>query len=219
MFGGGLPSDLRIGAAYRHQPWRAAFGAEFSRISYGVAGQAGVSETGLGAEWRAKDYLALRAGVGGIGNQVRLTFGLSAFYNDWRLDYAFGTHPVGLTNRFSMSYMFGQSEGAEDRVPAAVEKAPAGNIPAPQSPQPGRSADSIFQESSALYAAGNYAGAWGKAAEALKIDPRHWQSWQMIGNCQYALGDKAGAMTSYRASLQLNPDNPGLKAWLDQQTQ
>ena len=28
--------------------------------------------------------------------------------------------------------------------------------------------------------------------------------------------DKAGALVSYRYSLQLHPDNPDLKAWVDQ---
>jgi tetratricopeptide (TPR) repeat protein len=86
-----------------------------------------------------------------------------------------------------------------------------------RAPASAATADSLYQESAALYAAGNYAASWGKAAAALNLDPRHWQSWQMIGNCQYALGDKAGAMASYQNSLQLNPGNTALKTWLDQQ--
>jgi Flp pilus assembly protein TadD len=76
--------------------------------------------------------------------------------------------------------------------------------------------DAEYQAAEQLYRAGDYDGAWRRSAAALQVNPRHWQSWQMIGNCQYAKGDKAGAITSYGYSLQLNPDNPSLKAWLDQ---
>ena len=47
-------------------------------------------------------------------------------------------------------------------------------------------------------------------------DANHWQAWQMVGNCQYELGDKAGALVSYQRSLDINPDNPTLKQWADQ---
>jgi tetratricopeptide (TPR) repeat protein len=108
------------------------------------------------------------------------------------------------------------SAGTPQSAAPAGQPTQAATTPAPAA-APAASADAIFQQASELYAAGNYNGAWGKAVDALKVDPRHWQSWQMIGNCQYALGDKAGAMTSYQTCLQLNPDNPGLKTWLDQQ--
>jgi len=38
----------------------------------------------------------------------------------------------------------------------------------------------------------------------------------MIGNCQYAKGDKPGAIASYRNSLQINPGNTALKTFTDQ---
>ncbi len=55
----------------------------------------------------------------------------------------------------------------------------------------------------------------GKLYAAIQLDPNHWQGWQMVGNCQYAKGDLPGAIVSYRRSLSLHPDNPGLRTFLD----
>lgn len=76
-------------------------------------------------------------------------------------------------------------------------------------------ADARYREATTLYAAKDYAGAWGRAAEAIKLDPRHWKAWALIGNCQLARGDPAGARKSYQASLAINPDNAPLKGWLE----
>jgi hypothetical protein len=37
----------------------------------------------------------------------------------------------------------------------------------------------------------------------------------MIGNCQYAKGDRASALQSWRRALAIHPDNPGLKAFVE----
>lgn len=79
-----------------------------------------------------------------------------------------------------------------------------------------QAADQEYQTGAALYAAGKAAEAWQHASAALKLNPGHWQAWQLVGNCQYAQGDKPGALVSYRYALQLHPDNPDLKAWVDQ---
>ncbi len=88
---------------------------------------------------------------------------------------------------------------------------------AKQSPQPANAsgADAAYTEAVRLYTAGDYRGAWAKSAEALKADPSHWQSWQILGSCQYALDDLPGAAQSFRYALQLHPDNPPLRALLD----
>ncbi len=82
-------------------------------------------------------------------------------------------------------------------------------------PQPGSGAIRIYEEALSLYESKQYDAAWAKTYAALKADPDHWQSWQLIGNCQYAKGDRQGALASYRRSLAINPDNPGLKAWIE----
>ncbi len=80
---------------------------------------------------------------------------------------------------------------------------------------PAGAGDEPYTAANALYATGNYDAAWGKAYEAVQVDPGHWQAWQMIGNCQYAKGDKPGALQSYRQSLAIHPDNPGLRTFVD----
>jgi len=77
-------------------------------------------------------------------------------------------------------------------------------------------ADQAYQEALQLYGAGNYSAALPKAEAAAQADPKHWQAWQLAGNCRVALNDNAGAITEYGYSLSINPDNPQLKAYVDQ---
>jgi tetratricopeptide (TPR) repeat protein len=99
--------------------------------------------------------------------------------------------------------------------PLEPSSTPAPAKPAVPAPQ-GVNVDAEYQVCVQLYNAKDIDGAWRRAAAALNANPRHWQSWQMIGNCQYAKGDKQGALSSYRYALQLNPDNPSLKTFVDQ---
>jgi len=99
---------------------------------------------------------------------------------------------------------------------SAASPAPARQAVAAQPAPTGGSSEADYQVSVKLYNARDYDGSWRSAASSLKANPRHWQSWQMIGNCQFAKGDKAGALASYRYALQLNPDNPSLKSFVDQ---
>jgi len=82
----------------------------------------------------------------------------------------------------------------------------------------GRPPDSAnaYEEALAAYNAGDYTGAWRRLEAFLKANPSSWEGWQLLGNCQYAYGDRAGALKSYEYSLQLNPDNAQLKAWAEQ---
>jgi len=103
-------------------------------------------------------------------------------------------------------------------VPAA--SAPAKPPPsAASAPVPSGAAaatpSSDVQAASALYASGDIDAAWRKAAAVLTADRTNWEAWQIVGNCQYAKGDRAAAQVSYRESLRLHPDNPQLKAFAD----
>ncbi len=77
-------------------------------------------------------------------------------------------------------------------------------------------ADQLYQTAVAQYNAGDYNGAIKNAEAAAQADPQHWQAWQLDGNARYALGDKQGALTVYKYSLQINPNNPQLKTFVDQ---
>jgi len=77
------------------------------------------------------------------------------------------------------------------------------------------SVDESYKKAGELYAAGDYTGAWSKASEVVRAKPDHWEGWQLLGNCQYAQGDKTAAISSYEYSLSVHPDNPQLKAWVE----
>ena len=77
-------------------------------------------------------------------------------------------------------------------------------------------ADQAYTESTQLYSAGNYSAALAKAEEAARIDSQYWQAWQMAGNCRVALNDQKNAIIEYDYALAINPNNPGLKSYVDQ---
>src|SRR6476646_9183922 len=84
---------------------------------------------------------------------------------------------------------------------------------------PGRAspqADALYQSAVAKEAAKDHAGAIKDAEAAAAADPALWQAWQVDGNARIALGDQAGAIACYRNALQVNPNNPSLKAYVDQ---
>lgn len=65
-----------------------------------------------------------------------------------------------------------------------------------------------------LYGKGDYKGALALAGKVTTERPGAWRSWQLMGSCQYALGDRAAALSSYKYSLAINPNNPGLQSWV-----
>lgn len=76
-------------------------------------------------------------------------------------------------------------------------------------------AAALYAAAKVKYTAGDYRGAWKDSADIIRQDPRDARAWQLLGNCQYKLGDTAGALKSFGYSLQFNPDNPALKSWVD----
>jgi TolB-like protein len=96
----------------------AGAGYSIPRGRYGSAG--------LGADWWPVPLFGVRLGAVGLGGKddIRLTGGISALWKGIGIDYALGTHPLGMNHRFSLSYAFGRPPVAAvaDRpepVPAA----------------------------------------------------------------------------------------------------
>jgi len=99
-----------------------------------------------------------------------------------------------------------QNSPAWQAVPAPVQ---------PTTPAPVFDVDGAYRKAAELYTAGDYTGAWGKASEVVRAKPDHWEGWQLLGNCQYAQGDRKAAISSYDYSLALHPDNPHLREFVD----
>lgn len=64
------------------------------------------------------------------------------------------------------------------------------------------------------YQARQYDSAIQEYNAALARNPNNDKAYQGLGNCYYAKGDKAQAVDAYKRSLQINPSNTGLKAFL-----
>ncbi|MCH8181396.1 MAG: tetratricopeptide repeat protein [Proteobacteria bacterium] len=227
-----LPAMAKAGASYLYS------GSLRLALDVGY----GLSEQQLwvagGGELTPYSFLALRAGYKHFGADQGLTgvSGLSAGagfrFGPVGVDYAY--QPFGdlaLSHRFALLYGLGPSD-AEIQRKQWQEQLRTGVSTLGDAREPGSGAlarrvppaesavraDGEYQTAVGLYSVGDYDGAWRRATAAVQAHPRHWQAWQMIGNCQYAKGDRAGAVTAYRQSLELNPENVELKAWVDQLT-
>lgn len=66
-----------------------------------------------------------------------------------------------------------------------------------------------------LYQHGLYAQAISDFKSATKADPSLWQAFQAMGQCQYGMGDQAGALASFDKSLKIHPANPNLRAFVE----
>jgi tetratricopeptide (TPR) repeat protein len=58
----------------------------------------------------------------------------------------------------------------------------------------------------------------GSFNNALKLDKSSATAYQGLGSCYWAKGDKTNALTYYKYSLQMNPNNPSLKSFVDSQS-
>jgi tetratricopeptide (TPR) repeat protein len=62
---------------------------------------------------------------------------------------------------------------------------------------------------------GQYAQAVSAFQKVTQEDPDSWQAYQGMGSAHLKLGDKDAALHDYQRSLDLNPDNPPVKAVFD----
>jgi len=134
-----LPFEIRAGAATRI--WKIGAGAEYAMPT----GRKGNLMAGL--EYWVIDLLALRAGVAGVGDTggTRVTAGLTGLFRGIGLDYAMGTHELGLSHRIAVSYAFGgvpparpvvvrEPEPEPEPKPAEEDKASGEAVKAPEEP-------------------------------------------------------------------------------------
>lgn len=66
-----------------------------------------------------------------------------------------------------------------------------------------------------LYQAQRYREAMASFQQVTAQNPLNAKAVQYIGNCQYALGDRAAALASYKQALQLSPGNQALSDFIN----
>ncbi len=231
--GGSLPASARVGAAYE-TPWAWHPVASLDAI-VGLGGQPfGVA---VGVEAKPTSFAALRLGYAwhpddqGLGPLAGLAAGLGCTFRSFGIQYAF--RPAGelaplksvgagfglaMVHRIALTYGVPPAASRSspevatltDTVPARAGSTPATAVQPAVSP-----GDTAYRAAAAAYAAGKIDTAWVQAYAALKADPAHWQAWQVVGNCQYAKGDVPGALVSFHRSLDLHPDNPALRGFVE----
>jgi len=208
--GFGLPSIARLGGVYEFPE---IFNSRISAdVTQGITDER--TAVCLGVEGYPHAIIALRLGYrlslrdDNLGGLSGLTVGLGTHWKGVGLDYAFQPYgALATSHRLALSW-----GGYSRKDNVASYSQPVGEAVKISS---ARSAEDAYKESVSLYTAGNYDGALSSSREAVSIDSKYWQAWQMVGNCQYAKGDRSGAIEAYRKSLESNPDNPQLKGFMD----
>jgi len=78
-----------------------------------------------------------------------------------------------------------------------------------------QSAVSTYNEANALAKSGQWEPAAQKYEAATQADPNLWQAYMGLGNAYHNLGRDPEALKAYDKSLELHPDNPTLKAYVE----
>jgi len=126
-----LPQETRAGIFWRYEPLGLGAGAE-AVMPAGLA-----ARIGLGAEWWPVPMFAVRAGFrSNDGGSPNISAGLSAVFKGFGLDYSFTSSELGGTNRFVLSYGFGEVMGATAAAPGEARAEEAVKEPEPASVKP-----------------------------------------------------------------------------------
>lgn len=76
-------------------------------------------------------------------------------------------------------------------------------------------AEDDYQKGLSFYQQKQYDQAIVYLREATNLAPDSWQAYQALGNALYMSGDKKDALDAFDKSLDINPNNPQLKAFAD----
>ncbi len=74
----------------------------------------------------------------------------------------------------------------------------------------------LIEDGVDMFKEGNYREALDRFLKALQSDSRNAKAYQLAGDCYLRLGGKAQAVQAYLLSLKYNPNNPGLRQWMQQ---
>ena len=111
---------------------------------------------------------------------------------------------------FGLNYYFGRGNGAE--TSARSRETPTAQPVTPD-------VESLYREAADLYTAGDHEAAAQRSQRIIDMDPGHWRAWALLGNCHYAKGKREEALAAYSRSLEINPDNLQLRAWVEKMRQ
>ncbi|MEK7475134.1 MAG: PorV/PorQ family protein [Candidatus Coatesbacteria bacterium] len=177
----------------------------------------------MGAEANLNGILygrvGLQSAIKAAGASAGLSGGVGLSFYGFRLDYAYGSvGDLGHAQYVSLSWSpWHRNSGAPAVSPKGETAPPPQGTAAAPALLPGiPTAEDAYRSGAALYGEQKYAEAAGQAQSALDADPNYWEAWQLLGNCRFSLNDRAGALAAYGKSLALHPDNPSLKAFVDQ---
>jgi hypothetical protein len=112
-----MPVEVRAGLGYRLGAMPITGAVEFFKAVNRDP------RFGLGVEYWAVPFLALRAGGILPGEAGQVTAGFSALWRQFSLDYAVALHSSGMNHRLAISYAFGEAPAATAAGEAPVARA------------------------------------------------------------------------------------------------
>ncbi len=203
-----LPLTIRIGNAYSLLNDRVILAADINSSAYSGMGW------NVGTEYWASRKMAFRMGLENRDGKIaETTAGFGFNFSKINLDLAFGLTELGMSQRFSLSFKFGQT--ADSNREKETER--------------------LVKAGQTAFAKGNYAQAVAKLEAAMAIDPANKNLQTMInklhgiagsipsatgdgeidrlvrqGVAAYVSGDMQTAYDSLRTAYEKNPSNQRL---------
>ena len=223
LAGSGNASDLKVGLTWKTKAARDL--VAFAALA-GAWEPQGVSSLQGGLEGTWRKSLALRIGYrldlsdNQLSGLAGLTAGAGLNLGDFAFDYAFlPSGDLGTAHRISLSYEFPKPVPPVPVtiVATAVPTAPAA-LPTPAPVPAGSSLDLRFKlpEEAGVNPTGQPAQEdLTPLITAVQQAPDDAQAWWNLGMAYYHKGQKQNAVQCFEQVLRLKPDNPKLKAWLE----
>jgi tetratricopeptide (TPR) repeat protein len=155
-----LPITFRLGNAYTALKNRLTLSFD---IDKNIRAQAGWH---LGTEYWLLNFAAFRVGFEGENGMRETTFGFGLKYRDYNLDYAMALHALGMSNRLSGSWRFGQSVAQTKN----------------------KEVRRLIQEGFEAFRQGNYLLAVSRLNQGLEINPSNQDVQNMVNKLQKIVG-------------------------------
>ena len=201
-----LPLNLRLGGRIKMLHDHLVIAADVNTDRAGMAYH-------LGAEYWAFEYLAIRLGM----DAEEFTLGFGVQYQDYGIDYAFASHDLGASHRFSATMRFGTSITEESQM-RALENYKEG-MAAYQKGLYRRSSERFMRSLSMDPANAEAKEKFNRMAVVSKVVPVMTEEGRVPqlfrqGVDSYMAGDAGAFINVLRYIISIEPDNRRMEALL-----
>jgi len=192
-------------------------GTNSDRYGYSVYGDSAAKFAAFAASYAA--WTAYNYSVGATNTVKNYCVAYGAWSSRWgpdKTEAAYAAWPAHVAGYAALYAAYAAEEHGYSKKAHLLVRSQCADIVRRYFPErPVKKVELEYQEAMRLYNIKDYDGALKNADVIIQACPRHWQAWLLAGNCHHGKGNKYMARRSYRTSLDINPNNSKLKAWIE----